>query len=472
MNSSFKPKKTFIKDNFLLENKFSEILFHDYASKMSIIDYHCHLPPNEIANDRQFENLTKIWLDGDHYKWRAMRTFGIDEKYVTGNASDKDKFIEWGKAVPYTLRNPLYHWTHLELQRYFDIDTLLNADTANDIYDEATAKLQTPEYSCQSLIKKMNVEVICTTEDPIDSLDHHATIKNSDFDTTVSTAFRPDKAIVISSETYLEYIEKLSTVSKVTINSYKALCDALLVRLDYFEENGCTLSDHGLSYIPFRTFTDAEIEIIFQKRVAKKQLSLEEDEKFQTSILLFLCEEYHSRGWIQQFHLGALRNNNARMTRILGPDTGWDSIGDYSQAKTLSSFLNALDAKDKLTKTILYNLNPSDNEVLATMIGNYNDGKVKGKMQFGSGWWFLDQKDGMTKQLNALSNMGLISCFIGMLTDSRSFLSYPRHEYFRRIVCNLFGQEMQRGELPQDFELVGKIIQDISYNNAKAYFKF
>ena len=472
MNSSFKPKKTFIKDNFLLENKFSEILFHDYASKMPIIDYHCHLPPNEIANNRQFENLTKIWLDGDHYKWRAMRTFGIDEKYVTGNASDKDKFIEWGKAVPYTLRNPLYHWTHLELQRYFDIDTLLNADTANDIYDEATAKLQTPEYSCQSLIKKMNVEVICTTEDPIDSLDHHATIKNSDFDTTVSTAFRPDKAIVISSETYLEYIEKLSTVSKVTINSYKALCDALLVRLDYFEENGCTLSDHGLSYIPFRTFTDAEIEIIFQKRVAKKQLSLEEDEKFQTSILLFLCEEYHSRGWIQQFHLGALRNNNARMTRILGPDTGWDSIGDYSQAKTLSSFLNALDAKDKLTKTILYNLNPSDNEVLATMIGNYNDGKVKGKMQFGSGWWFLDQKDGMTKQLNALSNMGLISCFIGMLTDSRSFLSYPRHEYFRRIVCNLFGQEMQRGELPQDFELVGKIIQDISYNNAKAYFKF
>lgn len=472
MNSSFKPKKTFIKDNFLLENKFSEILFHDYASKMPIIDYHCHLPPNEIANDRQFENLTKIWLDGDHYKWRAMRTFGIDEKYVTGNASDKDKFIEWGKAVPYTLRNPLYHWTHLELQRYFDIETLLNADTANDIYDEATAKLQLPEYSCQSLIKKMNVEVICTTEDPIDSLDHHATIKNSDFDTTVSTAFRPDKAIVISSETYLEYIEKLSTVSKVSINSYKALCDALLVRLDYFEENGCTLSDHGLSYIPFRTFTDAEIEIIFQKRVAKKQLSLEEDEKFQTSILLFLCEEYHSRGWIQQFHLGALRNNNARMTRILGPDTGWDSIGDYSQAKTLSSFLNALDAKDKLTKTILYNLNPSDNEVLATMIGNYNDGKVKGKMQFGSGWWFLDQKDGMTKQLNALSNMGLISCFIGMLTDSRSFLSYPRHEYFRRIVCNLFGQEMQRGELPQDFELVGKIIQDISYNNAKAYFKF
>jgi glucuronate isomerase len=318
----------------------------------------------------------------------------------------------------------------------------------------------------------MNVEVICTTEDPIDSLDHHIKIKNSEFNVNVSTAFRPDKAIVITNDTYLEYLEKLSTVSKVNIDSYKSLCDALSVRLDYFAENGCTLSDHGLSYVPFRTFTDAEIENIFQKRTENKQLSLEEDEKFQTAILLFLCEQYHSRGWIQQFHLGALRNNNARMTRILGPDTGWDSIGDYSQAKTLSSFLNALDSKDKLTKTILYNLNPADNEVLATMIGNYNDGKIKGKMQFGSGWWFMDQKDGMTRQLNALSNMGLISCFIGMLTDSRSFLSYPRHEYFRRIVCNLFGQEMQRGELPHDFELVGNIIQDISYNNAKEYFKF
>jgi glucuronate isomerase len=465
MNSSFNRNKTFIKDDFLLENKYSEILFHDYASKMPIIDYHCHLPPNEIANNRQFENLTKIWNDGDHYKWRAMRTFGVDEKYITGNAPDKEKFAQWGKTVPYTLRNPLYHWTHLELQRYFEIDLLLNADTANEIYDEASSKLQTPDYSCRNIINKMNVEVICTTED-------HIKIKNSDFNVKVSTAFRPDKSILISTDTYLEYLEKLSVVSKVNIDSYKSLCDALSVRLDYFAENGCTLSDHGLSYVPFRTFTDAEIENIFQKRTERKQLSLVEDEKFQTAILIFLCEQYHSRGWIQQFHLGALRNNNARMTSKLGPDTGWDSIGDYSQARTLSSFLNALDSKDKLTKTILYNLNPADNEVLATMIGNYNDGKVKGKMQFGSGWWFMDQKDGMTRQLNALSNMGLISCFIGMLTDSRSFLSFPRHEYFRRIVCNLFGQEMQRGELPQDFELVGKIIQDISYNNAKEYFKF
>lgn len=472
MSNSILTSKTFIKNDFLLENKFSQRLFHDYASQMPIIDYHCHLPPNEIANNRTFENLTKIWINGDHYKWRAMRTFGIEEKYITGDASDKEKFAQWAKTVPFTLRNPLYHWTHLELQRYFDIDIVLNSNSADEIYDEATAKLQTADFSCQNLIKNMNVEVVCTTEDPIDSLDHHAKIKNSDFSVMVSTAFRPDKAIMISSDTYLDYLDKLSEVSNVVIDSYKSLCDALNLRLDYFEENGCTLSDHGLSYVPFRTFTDSEIEIIFQKRRSKNELSLEEDEKFQTSILLFLCEQYHKRDWIQQFHLGALRNNNARMNRILGPDTGWDSIGDYSQASTLSSFLNALDSRDKLTKTILYNLNPADNEIMATMIGNYNDGKIKGKMQFGSGWWFLDQKDGMTKQINALSNMGLISCFIGMLTDSRSFLSYPRHEYFRRVLCNLFGQEMERGELPQDFELVGKIIQDICYNNAKEYFNF
>lgn len=472
MKTSTLTNSTFINEDFLLENKFSQRLYHEFASQMPIIDYHCHLPPNEIANNRSFENLTKIWINGDHYKWRAMRTFGIDEKFITGNAPDKEKFEQWAKTVPYTLRNPLYHWTHLELKRYFDIDILLNPDSASDIYDEATTKLQTTDFSCQSLIKNMNVEVVCTTEDPIDSLDNHVKIANGDFDVKVSMAFRPDKAILISTETYLDYITKLSEVSGVNIDSFKSLCDSLSLRLDYFDENGCKLSDHGLNYVPYRTFTDAEIEAIFQKRRAKKQLTLEEDEKFQTSLLLFLCEQYHSRNWVQQFHLGALRNNNARMTSLLGPDTGWDSIGDYPQASTLSSFLNTLDSKDKLTKTILYNLNPADNEVLATMIGNFNDGKIKGKMQFGSGWWFLDQKDGMTKQLNALSNMGLISCFIGMLTDSRSFLSYPRHEYFRRVLCNLFGQEMKKGELPQDFDLVGKIIQDICYNNAKEYFNF
>jgi len=439
---------------------------------MPIIDYHCHLSPSEIANNRTFENATQIWINGDHYKWRAMRAFGIDEKYITGKASDREKFNNWAKTVPYTLRNPLYHWTHLELKRYFDMDVLLNGDSANDVYDALEAKLQTPEYQCQSLIKKMNVEVVCTTEDPIDSLEHHQKIAKSDFDVTVSTAFRPDKAILITKDDYIDYIASLSNISGVDINSYKSLCDALLVRLDYFEKNGCSLSDHGLSFVPYRAFTDTEIETIFQRRLENKPLTVQEDEKFQTAILLFLCKQYHSRGWVQQFHLGALRNNNTRMNRILGADTGWDSIGDYKQAESLSKFLNALDLNDKLSKTILYNLNPADNEVLATMIGNFNDGKVKGKMQFGSGWWFLDQKDGMTKQINALSNMGLISCFIGMLTDSRSFLSYPRHEYFRRVLCNLFGQEMERGELPQDFELVGKIIQDICYNNANEYFNF
>ena len=463
---------TFINEDFLLGDKFSQRLYHEFASKLPIIDYHCHLPPKEIADNRSFENLTKIWIDGDHYKWRAMRAFGIDEKYVTGNATDKEKFAQWATTVPYTLRNPLYHWTHLELKRYFDIDSLLNADTADEIYGETAAKLQTPDFSCQSLIRKMNVEVVCTTEDPTDTLDYHQKLKKNGFGVKVSTSFRPDKSILISNEKYVNYIEKLSEVSKVTIDSYKSLCDALSQRLDYFEENGCKLSDHGLSYVPFREYTDADIEVIFQKGVSNKSLTLEENEKFQTALLLFLCEQYHKRNWVQQFHVGALRNNNSRMTRLLGPDTGWDSIGDYQQATSLSNFLNALDSKDKLAKTIIYNMNPADNEVLATMTGNFNDGRVKGKMQFGSGWWFLDQKDGMTKQMNALSNMGLISCFIGMLTDSRSFLSYPRHEYFRRVLCNLFGQEMQSGELPHDFELVGKIIQDISYNNAKEYFDF
>ncbi len=465
-------RQKFIHEDFLLENKFSQRLYHQYAAAMPIIDYHCHLPPRDIAEDRIFENLTKIWIDGDHYKWRAMRTFGIDENYITGAATDKEKFKKWARTVPYTLRNPLYHWTHLELKRYFDIDTVLNAETADMIYDEASAKLRTSDFSCQNLIKKMNVEVVCTTEDPLDTLDNHVEIAKSSFGVKVSTAFRPDKALLITADSYLDYLEELSQITGVVINSYKALCDALVLRLEYFEGNGCKLSDHGLSYVPYTTFTDVEIEQIFQKRNSKNSLALQESEKFQTSLLLFLCEQYHERQWVQQFHLGALRNNNSRMNRILGPDTGWDSIGDFSQAASLSRFLNALDSKDKLAKTILYNLNPSDNEMLATMTGNFNDGRIKGKMQFGSAWWFLDQKDGMTKQLNTLSNMGLLSCFIGMLTDSRSFLSYPRHEYFRRILCNLFGAEMERGEIPLDFDLVGNIIQDVCYNNAKNYFNF
>lgn len=465
-------KNRFIHDNFLLENKYAEELYHSYASKMPIIDYHCHLPPKDIAEDTVFKNLTEVWIYGDHYKWRAMRTLGVDEKYITGNVSDEDKFKQWAKTVPYTMRNPLYHWTHLELARYFNIHELLNENSASAIYEEATHKLNDTSYSCQSLLKNMNVEVVCTTEDPTDTLTYHQKLAGSKLKTKISTAFRPDKAILIENVEYNNYIDTLAEVSGMEINTYTDLCDALRNRIAYFNSNGCKLSDHGLDYIFHESFTATEVNIIFKKKRAGIKLTKEETLKFQSSILQFLAETYHEFGWVQQFHLGALRNNNSRMNSLLGPDTGWDSIGDFPQAENLSKFLNELDKKDKLTKTILYNLNPADNEVMATMIGNFNAGKVKGKIQFGSGWWFLDQKDGITKQLNALSNMGLISCFIGMLTDSRSFLSYPRHEYFRRILCNLFGDEIKRGELPDDMEWIGKIISDICYHNAKEYFNF
>jgi len=464
--------KKFIDDNFLLSNKYAQDLYHNYAKQMPIIDYHCHLSPKDIAEDRIFKNISEVWIHGDHYKWRAMRTFGIDENYITGNASDKEKFKNWAKTVPYTLRNPLYHWTHLELQRYFEIDELLSEENADKIYDKTANKLNSQEYSCQNLLKKMNVEVVCTTEDPIDSLAYHKLHAKSDSTVKMSTSFRPDKSILIEDDAYNEYINTLERVIDFTINSYSDLKKALKSRIHYFNENGCKLSDHGLSYISCVPFSEIEVEEIFKKRRNKKKLNPTEIEIFKSAIFQFLAESYHEFGWVQQFHLGALRNNNQKMLEKLGPDTGWDSIADYSQAESLSRFLNTLDGKDKLTKTILYNLNPADNEVLATMIGNFNDGKIKGKVQFGSGWWFLDQKDGITKQLNALSNMGLISTFIGMLTDSRSFLSFPRHEYFRRILCNLFGEEIEKSELPNDIEWIGKIIQDICYNNAKEYFNF
>jgi glucuronate isomerase len=430
------------------------------------------LSPQFVAEDKIFDNVTQVWINGDHYKWRAMRTLGINERFVTGTASDKDKFLNWGKTVPYTMRNPLYHWTHLELARYFDIYDLLNEKSADKIYEEASAKINSPEYSTRNLLTKVNAEFVCTTEDPTDSLEFHQQLTKNPFTTKVSTAFRPDKAILINNDGYNAYIDSLSEVAGISINTYSDLCDALRNRIDYFDKNGCKLCDHGLDQVYFENFTENEINSIFKKKRENTVITNEEALKFQSAILLFLFETYHEFGWVQQLHLGALRNNNARMHRILGPDTGWDSIGDFSQAQKLSAFLNALDSKDKLAKTIIYNLNPADNEVMATMIGNFNDGSVKGKVQFGSGWWFLDQKDGMTKQLNALSNMGLISCFVGMLTDSRSFLSFPRHEYFRRVLCNLLGDEIKRGELPNDMEWIGKMVSDISYNNAKEYFNF
>ncbi len=462
----------FIHDNFLLENKYAQELYHDYARDMPIIDYHNHLNTQEIAENRVFNNISEIWIHGDHYKWRAMRSLGVAEKYITGSASDLEKFEKWAFTVPYTMRNPLYHWTHMELYRYFGISELLTPKSAKSIYAEASEKLQTPAFSCQNLLSGMNVDALCTTDDPIDSLEHHQKLAKSDFKTKVSMSFRPDKAIFIGLDSYNPYIQKLAQASGITIDSYDSLCDALRNRITYFHDNGCRVCDHGLEHLYAEDFTESEVKSIFKKKQEGQALTQNEVFKFQSAVLLYLSELYHEFGWVQQFHLGALRNNNSRMLAQLGPDTGWDSIGDFKQAQSLSKFLNTLDSKDKLTKTIIYNLNPADNEMMAAMIGNFNDGSIKGKVQFGSGWWFLDQKQGMIDQMNALSNIGLISCFVGMLTDSRSFLSFPRHEYFRRILCNLFGKDIENGELPNDMEWIGKLTQDICYNNAKEYFDF
>jgi len=465
--------KKFLDENFLLQNKTAQQLYNDFARPQPIIDYHNHLPPDQIANDISFENLTKIWLYGDHYKWRAMRTNGINEKYCTGNATDYEKFEKWAATVPYTMRNPLYHWTHLELQRYFGIDTILNAGSAKAIYDEASAKLQTAGYSVRNLLRKMNVKVLCTTDDPTDSLEHHQKIKADAFEIKILPAYRPDKAMNVDDvAVFNAYVDKVQQVSGVSVSSYADYLDALKKRHDFFAANGCSVSDHGLEQVYAEDYTDAEIKNIFDKLRGGKEITYSENLRFRSAMLVEFAKWDHEKGWVQQYHLGALRNNNARMLKQLGADTGWDSIGDFSQAKALSKFLNKLDETDQLAKTILYNLNPADNELMATMIGNFNDGSVAGKIQFGSAWWFLDQKDGMIKQINALSNMGLLSKFVGMLTDSRSFMSYPRHEYFRRILCNLFGEEMESGELPDDIAQVGKIIEDICYHNANNYFKF
>jgi glucuronate isomerase len=466
--------KKFLDENFLLENETAITLYHDFAKQMPVIDYHCHLSPQQIAQDHQFENITQAWLYGDHYKWRAMRTNGVDESYITGNKPDVEKFEAWAKTVPYTLRNPLYHWTHLELQRYFNIHTVLNEKSASEIFKNASAQIATPEYSVRGLLKKMNVKVVCTTDDPIDNLEFHQAFKKENNDALkMYPAWRPDAAMNADNVTKLnEYILKVKAVTNMEVGTFDAYLAALKNRHDYFAANGCTLSDHGLEEMYAEDFTDAEIVAIYTKIRSGEELELTENKKFKSALLYHFAIWDAEKGWVQQFHLGALRNNNTRMLSKLGPDTGWDSIGDFSQAKALSKFLNKLDTENKLAKTILYNLNPSDNELMATMIGNFNDGSTPGKIQFGSGWWFLDQKDGMTRQLNALSNMGLLSKFVGMLTDSRSFLSFPRHEYFRRILCNLFGQEIENGELPNDIPWVGQIIQDICYNNAKHYFNW
>ncbi|HCL04776.1 MAG TPA: glucuronate isomerase [Chitinophagaceae bacterium] len=463
--------KQFLDEHFLLNNKTAQELYHGYAKHMPVIDYHCHLSPQQIAEDKQFKNITEAWLYGDHYKWRAMRTNGVEEKCCTGNAGDREKFQAWAGTVPYTLRNPLYHWTHLELQRYFGVTQILNEKTADAIYDQCTAMLQTNEYSVRNLLRKMNVALVCTTDDPVDSLEHHARIKKDGFEIPILPAFRPDQAMnVADAVKFNSYINQLEAVTGISVSSFDDFLYALQNRHDYFAAAGCSVSDHGLEEIYAEDFTGSEINSIFNKIHAGKQLNESEQRKFKSAMLVHFAEWDWEKGWVQQFHLGALRNNNSRMLQQLGPDTGWDSIGDFSQGRPLASFLNKLDSDNKLAKTIVYNLNPADNELMATMIGNFNDGSAAGKIQFGAAWWFLDQKDGMVKQMNALSNMGLLSRFVGMLTDSRSFLSFPRHEYFRRLLCNLFGEEIENGEIPADMEWVGKVIKDICYRNAQQYF--
>lgn len=466
--------KYFLTDDFLLTNDFARTLYHDHAKDLPVIDYHCHLSPHDIAVNRQFENLTAIWLEGDHYKWRAMRTLGISEKYITGDASPEEKFMQWAHTVPYTVRNPLYHWSHLELTRYFDVNEQITPAAATAIYEKCSGLLQTSGYRTRNLLSKMKVEVVCTTDDPIDTLAHHQQIKHDGVATKVLPTFRPDKAYAIENPAvYSAYLTKLSEASGISINSFDSLLQALENRIAFFHAQGCRLSDHGLEHLYFPERADAySPELLYKKLAGGQALERAEAHYYKYAVLIALGRLYHQHGWTQQFHLGALRNTNERMLRALGPDTGFDSIGDFPHSVTLARFLNALDSTNQLTKTILYNLNPADNEVMGTMIGNFNDGSSKGKIQFGSAWWFLDQKDGMEKQINALSNLGLLSCFIGMLTDSRSFLSYPRHEYFRRILCNLIGEDVVNGELPADEKWLGQIVRDICYHNAKAYFEF
>ncbi|RNC66382.1 glucuronate isomerase [Proteiniphilum sp. X52] len=467
--------KSFIHEDFLLQTDAAKELYHAHAKTRPIIDYHCHLNPEYIAKDHAFDNLGQIWLEGDHYKWRAMRTNGVEEKYCTGkDTSDWEKFEKWAETVPYTMRNPLYHWTHLELKTAFGVDKLLNPETAKEIFDQCTGLLRTPAFSARGLMKKFKVEVVCTTDDPADSLEHHLSLKEENFSIKVLPTWRPDKAMAVENpKEYRAYLEKLSEASGVTIHRFSDLIEALRKRHDFFAGAGCKLSDHGIEEFYAEPYTQAEIERIFDKVCGGKELAREDILKFKSAMLYEGAVMDWEKGWTQQFHYGAIRNNNTRLFQQLGPDTGFDSIGDFTVAKAMSRFFDQLDKDNRLAKTIIYNLNPRDNDLIATMIGNFQDGSVAGKMQFGSGWWFLDQKTGMEAQMNSLSNLGLLSRFVGMLTDSRSFLSYPRHEYFRRILCNLIGNDVEQGLLPaSEMKFLGEMVENISYNNAREFFRF
>lgn len=460
-----------ITEDFLLYSNQAKTLYHDYAKDLPIIDYHNHLPPNEIAENKKFKTITEIWLKGDHYKWRAMRALGVDERFITGDATDEEKFMAWAKIVPAVIRNPLFHWTHMELKNPFGFNQFLNEDSGQEIYNRCNELLAQDDFSTQSLLKHFKVEMVGTTDDPTDDLQFHKALINDKFSIKVKPSFRPDKSLMIGDVVnYRLYIKKLSAASGIDIVDLKTLVAALRNRIEFFAEHGASISDHGLNAIPSKVNLSEDQKQEFKKVLSGEADSFSDPDAFAGYVLTEISKIYHEKNWVQQFHLGAIRNNNHGQMRKLGPDTGYDSIADFSQAQSLSNFLGNLSLEDQLTKTILYNLNPADNDVFATMIGNFADGKTKGKMQFGSGWWFLDQKDGMEKQLNSLSNMGVLSTFVGMLTDSRSFLSYSRHEYFRRVLCNLLGNEMDNGQIPNDEQWIGKIVQDICYYNAKNYF--
>ncbi|MCG6929941.1 MAG: glucuronate isomerase [Desulfofustis sp.] len=465
--------KPFLSDDFLLQNKSAQRLYHEYAASMPIFDYHCHLPVDEIAADRKFENLTAIWLNGDHYKWRAMRANGIDERFITGDAPDEEKFMAWAKTVPKTLRNPLFHWTHLELKNPFGISgILLDESTGRQIYRLCSDMLQQDDFSARGLLKKFDVRVVCTTDDPVDRLEHHRVLADDrGFDVKVLPAFRPDKAMAVErAAEFNRYVDRLGEATGTDIGSLSAFLECIDKRHEFFHSMGCRLSDHGLEEPYAEDFSATQAAAAFAKIRSGSELSVEEQRGFKSVMLTECAIMDHDRGWTQQFHFGALRNTNSRAFARLGPDSGYDSIGDFTLARALARMLDTLASQDKLARTILYILNPRDNDLIAAMIGNFQDGSIPGKMQFGSGWWYNDQKDGMEKQINALSNSGLLSRFVGMLTDSRSFLSYPRHEYFRRVLCNLFGTDIENGELPGDFDLIGSTIRDICYHNAVGYF--
>jgi glucuronate isomerase len=467
----------FLMEDFLLQTKTAKALFHEHAANMPIFDYHCHLPARQIAADHRFENLTQAWLLGDHYKWRAMRANGVPERFITGDASDEQKFEKWAETVPYCIGNPLYHWTHMELLKPFGIrGKLLGPKTAKEIYQSCSEMLRSPQFSVRSIMRKMNVKLVCTTEGPLDSLEEHRKIRQDGFEIKVHTAWRPDPAMAVqtqdaaSGQRVNAFIDKLGELCNREIASFQDYVEALRQRHAYFHEHGCRLSDHGLDTAYAEDYTDAEIKAIFLKIRSSTPLTEREVQQFKAAMMFEFGLMDAERGWVQQLHIGALRNNCTRLFEQLGPDIGCDSIGDLEVARPLAKFLNRLDARGRLPKTILYNLNPRDNAVFATMVGNFQDGSTPGKLQHGSAWWFLDQKNGMEDQLRTLANMGLLSRFVGMLTDSRSFLSYPRHEYFRRVLCNMLGGDVEAGLLPNDLPLLGKMVEDISYNNARAYF--